>query len=161
MSRFGSAPALVLAPAKTVAQGFAIPSDKAEEGPGTLVKKQVALGTKLLIGVGALLLMLIVLSAGALYSIGSMETALDTSAATGTKMEISGELTSQLHMLRANARGMMMYAAVKDTSRMIAEADMLNQRASAVSQLLADIKPRTRPATGRYHARTIPAAHAG
>lgn len=73
------------------------------------MKKQVAIGTKLLTSVGALLLMFIALAVGALYSTGGLENALNTTASTGHKMEMTGEMANQLSLMRANPRGMIVY----------------------------------------------------
>jgi methyl-accepting chemotaxis protein len=105
------------------------------------VKKQFAIGTQLLTCISALIVLLAALAGSALYSIGSIKTGLLACVVTGKNVQTTGEMATQLQMLRANARGMMMYSAINDIPRVTAEVDLLYQRASALERLFADTKP--------------------
>jgi methyl-accepting chemotaxis protein len=120
------------------------------------VKKQVAIGTKLLTSVGALLLMLIALAGAALYSIGSLQTALSTSVtATGKKMDMAGEMDALLNMMRSNVRGMIAFSSINDAAHMSNEANLLSQRSAALGQLIAEMKPMLVTEHGRQVVATI------
>jgi methyl-accepting chemotaxis protein len=120
------------------------------------VKKQVAIGTKLLTSVGALLLMLIALAGSSLYSIGGMQAELtDSVTATGKKMEMAGEMDALVNMMRTNGRGMIAFSAVNDLAHVSAEATLLNQRATAFAQLITEMKPLVNTERGRQLVATL------
>ncbi len=105
------------------------------------MKRQIAIGTKLLTSVGATIMMLIALAAGGLYTIGGLGNALSESVADGKKMDLAGEMADLIQMMRTNERGMIMFSATNDLAKIGAEASLFEQRASAFSQLIRDIKP--------------------
>ncbi|MGA2186127.1 MAG: methyl-accepting chemotaxis protein [Bryobacteraceae bacterium] len=125
------------------------------------MKKQIAVGTKLLTSVGALLMMIVALAAGALYSISNTEAELGNSAATGKKMDMAGEMAALVNMMRTNGRGMIAFSAINDSVHVNAEATLLNQRATAFAQLMAEMKPLLVTERGRQLMATLEAAMPG
>jgi methyl-accepting chemotaxis protein/methyl-accepting chemotaxis protein-1 (serine sensor receptor) len=115
----------------------------------------MAIGTKLLTSVGALLLMLAALAASALYSIGSMQAELGDSAATGRRMDLAGEMATQLNMMRTSGRGMIAFSATNDSAHVSAQANSLNQQATALSRLNGEINPLLVTERGRQLLGTI------
>jgi methyl-accepting chemotaxis protein len=101
----------------------------------------MAIGTKLLTSVGALVLMLIALAAGALYSIGGMETELNKSVATGKKMDLAGEMATQADLMRSNLRGMIIYSATKEPGQVNSEGSAFDERFAALGHAINELKP--------------------
>jgi methyl-accepting chemotaxis protein/methyl-accepting chemotaxis protein-1 (serine sensor receptor) len=104
------------------------------------MKSQMAIGTKLLAGVGVLVLMLAALAAGALYSTGSLGTELTSSATAGNRTDMAGEMAALLQMMRTDERGMVMFSATNDLAQVSAEGNLFDQRATAFGQLIRDFK---------------------
>jgi methyl-accepting chemotaxis protein len=120
------------------------------------VKKQIAIGKKLLSSVGAISLMLVGMLASALYGIGSLQSQLTNSVtATGKKMDMAGEMAALLNMMRTNVRGMIAFSAINDPAHVRNEANLLSQRASALGQLIGEMKPMLVTERGRQLLGTI------
>jgi len=104
------------------------------------MKSQMSIGTKLLAGVGVLVLMLAALAAGALYSTGSLGTELTSSATAGNRTDMAGEMAALLQMMRTDERGMVMFSATNDLAQVSAEGTLFDQRATAFGQLIRGFK---------------------
>jgi methyl-accepting chemotaxis protein/methyl-accepting chemotaxis protein-1 (serine sensor receptor) len=105
------------------------------------MKSQMAIGTKLLAGVGVLVLMLAAVAAGALYSTGGLGTELNSAVVTGEKVDLAGEMDAQVNLMRSKVNAMIIFSAMKDPAQVSAEANGFDQQANGLAHTISEIKP--------------------
>jgi methyl-accepting chemotaxis protein len=76
-------------------------------------------------------------------------------------MDMAGEMAALVNMMRTNGRGMIAFSAINDSVHVNAEATLLNQRATAFAQLMAEMKPLLVTERGRQLMATLEAAMPG
>lgn len=106
------------------------------------MSKKWTIGAKLMSSVAALLLMFLLLGFFAWKGIGNLSDELNESAVvTGKKMQLAGDLRAVAVQMRVDQRGMVMYAALKETDKAAQAKLAFEDDASRLQGKIQELKP--------------------
>jgi len=104
--------------------------------------KNMSIGTKLVTGTGALLVLLLVSGLTALYSLGSLRDELNVIAdRTVRKIELAGEMNKTQAIMLSGQRRMTLYAARKDSAAIDKERTKFKALTASVQKRADEIRP--------------------
>ena len=103
---------------------------------------QMTIGKRLMIGVGALLIVVIALAASGIYWTGKLGNELDvTTNHTAKKVEILFQIQTDLIRMRSCQRGILLFAMNNLPDKVRADRTEFENRAREVEQFMAELKP--------------------
>jgi len=106
------------------------------------MKRQMTIGKKLMLSFGAMLAVLIVLSAAALSAIASLKSRFeDTANKTAKEIILADNINTAVSNMFAGQRGLIIMRYAKDFDRMGTARDMFRNNADAVEKALEEIRP--------------------
>jgi methyl-accepting chemotaxis protein len=111
---------------------------------------QMTIGKKLMLSVGAMLLMLLALAASSLYSIAGLDNELDMAAnRTGKKLDIAGALATKASDMLSFERGVLVRLGMKDVAKAEGYHNSFNESAKVVTDEINEIRPLLNTEQGR------------
>jgi len=118
----------------------------------------MTIGKKLMISVGAMVLMLLAMAGSSLYSIATLGSDLDkTGTETAKKVDLAGQVAADTNMLRAAIRGIVVYTMMDDRAITQQNIEIFDTRVASMTQTIRDIKPLLHSQAGREDAAALEA----